>query len=497
VDDVIIQEGPDGLLLDEASDHFFARDVSDMKVHFLKAMDENFNSENMGPNDRQTQQTDKYYQPASAPVPKTYLVARSINDVSSMRILTVLFDSGSTGCWINARALPRGCEPTPLHEPKQSLTLAGSLSSTLFVQISGITLPELDRNKSIAEQGAYVFHGECNYDIILGRDFLDQIGLTIDFELAEIRWMGRSISMEGASTQQRTQTENSSLSEDADDNVQTYSFAAEITHAKYEEWTPAAVAAAQTHLTQSQRDDIEELVRKYSRLFSGKLGLYRGKPIHLEVDDGAIPVHARPYSIPHAHRDVFRDELRRLEDITVLHPCGATDWAAPTFIIPKKDGSVRVVTDFRELNKVLKRRIYPLPRIQDIMQRRTRYKFCTKLDLSMMFYAFVLDEQSRQLCTIITPFGKFQYGRLPMGIKCAPDIAQETIEEVLRDCDCENYIDDVGVFNDTWEQHLHLLDKILSRLQAAGFTINPLKCQWGVGSTRNRFFGILAHSRRH
>ena len=96
MDDVNIQEGPDGLILDEASDHFFARDVSDMKVHFLKAMDENFNNENMGPKDRQTQQTDKYYQPSSAHVPKTYLVARSINDVSSMRILTVLFDSGST-----------------------------------------------------------------------------------------------------------------------------------------------------------------------------------------------------------------------------------------------------------------------------------------------------------------------------------------------------------------------------------------------------------------
>jgi hypothetical protein len=107
--------------------------------------------------------------------------------------------------------------------------------------------------------------------------------------------------------------------------------------------------------------------------------------------------------------------------------------------------------------QIIRRKQYLLPIITDILRERSGYKY-----ISMQYYRFELDKKSQVFCTIISPFGKYKYLRLLMGLKCSPDIAQAVMENVLSDIkDPDVYIDDVGAFSSDWNHHVNLLATIL------------------------------------
>jgi hypothetical protein len=202
-------------------------------------------------------------------------------------------------------------------------------------------------------------------------------------------------------------------------------YASEILDAKYEKVLVDDVIDHLDHLSTQQKNDLKQVLNEHTKLFDDTLGVYPHRKFHIDLVPRAVPKSFRPYAIPVIHLEAFKKELIHHVKIGVLSPQGASEWTSPTFITPKKVGSVHWVGDLRELNKVVKRKQYPLPIIGDILRRRKGYQFFTKLDILMQYYTFELDEESKDLCTIATPFGKFKYNKLPMGLKCSPDFAQE------------------------------------------------------------------------
>ncbi|CAJ1944709.1 unnamed protein product [Cylindrotheca closterium] len=257
-----------------------------------------------------------------------------------------------------------------------------------------------------------------------------------------------------------------------------------ILDAKYEATTGAEVASKQVHLT--KQDQLATALENTRELFDGNLGHYKQEKIHLEAEDGALPIHSKAYSVPVKHQHSFLKELWHLESINILKQCGPTEWATPTFIIPKKDGRVQWISDLCKLNKVLKQKVYPLPLIDEVVSRCADHKFFTKLDLTIMYYSFELDDESKELCMVVTPYGKYQYQQMAMELKPAPDVAQCYIEKTLhglKEQDVEVYINDVGLFSNSYEEHMQFIKTVVKRLQEAGFKIKPLKCEWCVQET--------------
>jgi hypothetical protein len=184
-----------------------------------------------------------------------------------------------------------------------------------------------------------------------------------------------------------------------------------ILDAKYEKVEVDEVINQLNHLSLEQKEDLRKVLKEHTKLFIRKLGVYPHRKFHIDLVPGAKAKHARPYPVPVIHLSALKKELLHLVKIGFVSPQGTSKWASSMFITPKKDGRVRWVSDLQELNKVVKRKQYPLPIIWDILQWHKGYKFFTKLNISMQYYTFELDNESKDLCTIATPFGKFKYNR--------------------------------------------------------------------------------------
>ena len=176
-------------------------------------------------------------------------------------------------------------------------------------------------------------------------------------------------------------------------------------------------------------------------------------------------------------------EVQRLCEARVLRKVNRSKWAAPTFIIPKKDGTVRFISDFRELNKRIKRKPYPIPKIQDLMLKLEGFQYGTLLDLNMGYYHIELSPFSKRLCPIVLPWGKYEYQCLPMGLSNSPDIFQEKMSILMDGLEyVRAYIDNLlCISKGTWEDHLEKLEEVLKRLQEAGLKVNAKKSFFGRG----------------
>lgn len=170
-----------------------------------------------------------------------------------------------------------------------------------------------------------------------------------------------------------------------------------------------------------------------------------------------------------------------------------SEYASPIVLVRKKNGELRLCIDFRELNKILVRDNYPLPNIEDLIDRLHDKMYFSSLDLKDGFYHIRMADDSVKYTAFITPFGQFEFVKMPFGLKVAPSRFQRYVNEVLADLirskEVVVYMDDILVATRTIEEHLAVLKKVFERLVKNDLRLRLDKCTFL--QTEIKFVGYL------
>ena len=412
-------------------------------------------------------------------------LAKNITGKLPVNLHRVLIDTGCSKTIVKSTRVPAALLANKrTAKPITWKTNGGDFHTKHEVPLT-LILPEFSPSMEVEWSCAIDENPNATYDMIIGRDLQHALQMDILWSTGSLSWNGMTIPMRAG--QQKTENlflEEILTSVSEPDILQEALYeATRILDSDYKKANLNEVAENIPHLSEADKSKIKAVLYRHESLFEGKLGLWDTAPITLELEPDVKPFHARAFPVPQIHESTLRKEVDRLCLIDVLEKCADSEWAAPTFIVPKKEGTVRFITDFRQLNKCLKRKPYPMPNIQDILQKLGGFTYATALDLNMGYYNIRLDLASSSLCTLVLPWGKYRYKRLPMGIKNSPDIFQEKINELMEGLEefIRAYLDDILIITKgSFEDHLEKVSEVFSRLQKAGLQVNVAKSKFAV-----------------
>ena len=171
-----------------------------------------------------------------------------------------------------------------------------------------------------------------------------------------------------------------------------------------------------------------------------------------------------------------------------------SDWNSPIVLVDKPDGSTRFCIDFRRVNEKSKFDAYPMPRVDELLERLGTAHFMTTLDLTKGYWQIPLTPESRERTAFSTPFGLYQFRTMPFGLHGAPATFQRMMDRILRPHQqyAAAYIDDVVIHSEDWPSHLCKVAAVLQSLREAGLTANPKKC--AIGKSESEYLGYRVGS---
>ena len=246
------------------------------------------------------------------------------------------------------------------------------------------------------------------------------------------------------------------------------------------------------NLTPDERKKMMELIEEYSDVFAwdeDDIGFTDLIEHRITLTDDTPK--AQPYRrIPPSALDEVRQHIEDLLQRGIIRP-SSSPYAAPIVCARKKGGKLRMCCDYRKLNDVTRRDMFPLPRIDECLDALHGAKLFSTLDLASGYHQVAMAEEDKHKTAFISPFGLYEWNRVSFGLCNAPATFQRLMNMVMSDFIFRLllvYLDDLLIYSKTFDQQLGNLEAVFKRLREVGVKLNPPKCQFAMPEV-----GFLGH----